>query len=295
MLLSVFTPSYNRGSFLQACFDSLASQDIDFEWIIIDDGSTDDTAEVVALIQSKAKFPVRYKKQENSGKQAAWNVACGMAQGRYFIGLDSDDQITPGGLSHFLKYIDQLELEPNIIGVRACAVRTSDGKNDAENFFDDGEVLSWFDEFSRPAAHGERIDILKTEVIRRYPYPVTKDTKFIPEIWFYATIAALGYKFIYTTTAVRLFLDDHTHLRLSKSSLHAHARGHLISRTALLNAVPYALWIRHPIGFAKTIIRLAQVRAVEQLGLLAPGGLSGHALPYLTFVAPIQLFSRFLK
>jgi glycosyltransferase involved in cell wall biosynthesis len=295
MLLTVFTPSYNRGSFLHACFDSLVSQNIDFEWIIIDDGSTDNTPEVVSDIQAKSAFPIRYHRQENAGKQSAWNVASNMARGKYFIGLDSDDQITPGGLSHFLKYVAELESDPKVIGVRACAVRTSDGKNDAANFFAEGQISSWFNEFSRPAAHGERIDILKTDIIRRFPYPVSANTKFIPEIWFYATTAAAGYQFIYTTDPVRLFLDDHSHLRLSRSSLYAHAQGHLISRTVLLNSVPFFMWIRNPIGLMKTLVRLAQVRGVEEIGPFRRAGLQKNALPYLALIAPIQIITKSLK
>lgn len=295
MILTVFTPSYNRGHLLQACFDSLLAQEIEFEWLIIDDGSTDNTSEIVGAMQEKATFPVRYHRQENSGKQAAWNAACGLARGKYFLGLDSDDQIAKGGLSHFLKYIKILENNPLIIGVRACAVRTSDGKNDAENFFEDGQILPWFDEFSRPVAQGERIDILKTDVIRKFSYPVSSKTKFIPEIWFYATTAAAGYKFIYTTAPVRVFLDDHTHLRLSRSSLSTHAEGHLISRTVLLNVIPSKVWLRNPVGLGKTVIRLAQARAAANIGLFSKAGLQRRATPYLAIVSPFQLIARFLK
>jgi len=295
MLLTVFTPSYNRGHLLRACFDSLAKQDIEFEWLIVDDGSTDDTTAIVAAMQAESAFPIRYHKQENAGKQAAWNVACSMAKGDYFIGLDSDDQIFPGGLRQFLRFKPMLENDPAIIGVRACAVRTSDGKNDADNFFEDGQLASWFDEFARPTAHGERIDILKTDAVRKYPYPVSSGTKFIPEIWFYATISAAGYRFLYTTAPVRVFLDDHTHLRLSKSSLYAHAKGHLISRTVLLNAVPCSNWLRNPVLFAKTIVRLAQVRAAENVGLFSRAGLQNDALLYLAAIAPVQLITSFLK
>jgi len=295
MLLTVFTPSYNRGHLLRACFDSLAKQDIEFEWLIIDDGSTDDTAATVADMRLESPFPIHYHWQENAGKQAAWNVACNLATGKYFIGLDSDDQITANGLSQFLTYIPILERDSKIIGVRACAVRTSDGKNDAENFFQEGQVLSWFEEFSRPSSHGERIDVLKTAEIRKFPYPVAQGTKFIPEIWFYATISAEGYRFIYSTAPVRVFLDDHTHMRLSRSSLFAHAKGHLISRTVLLNAVPGSKWIKNPVALAKTIIRLAQVRAAENVGIFSGGGLDKRAFPYLIFISPAQLILSWFK
>ena len=72
--LTIFTPTYNRANTLPRVFESLEMQTLkNFEWLIIDDGSTDNTEEVVSSFYSKASFPIRYVKQENAGKQAAWN------------------------------------------------------------------------------------------------------------------------------------------------------------------------------------------------------------------------------
>ena len=69
-LLSIVTPSYNRSALLRRCFDSLCTQtDHRFEWIIVDDGSTDETAQmVVAFQREKPEMPIRYIYKENGGK-----------------------------------------------------------------------------------------------------------------------------------------------------------------------------------------------------------------------------------
>ncbi|HCA4946017.1 TPA: glycosyltransferase family 2 protein, partial [Acinetobacter baumannii] len=83
--LTIFTPSYNRAHTLHRVYESLQVQTLqNFEWIIIDDGSIDNTEDVVKDIINKSKFPIIYIKQENSGKQAAWNKAVSLAKGEYF-------------------------------------------------------------------------------------------------------------------------------------------------------------------------------------------------------------------
>ena len=94
MLITVFTPTYNRAYILPKLFESLKRQPFrDFEWIIVDDGSTDGTRELVEAMQKdcRAKFPIRYFYQVNSGKHVAWNRGLDEAEGTLFFPVDSDD------------------------------------------------------------------------------------------------------------------------------------------------------------------------------------------------------------
>ena len=98
--ISVFTPTFNREKTLIRVFQSLIAQSYDaFEWIIIDDGSTDNTENLVKSFIDEAPFLIRYYKQENSGKHVAQNRAVDLAQGELFFPLDSDDTITPEALA----------------------------------------------------------------------------------------------------------------------------------------------------------------------------------------------------
>src|SRR3712207_475983 len=95
-ILSILTPSYNRATYLPTIFHSLCQQTrIDFEWLIIDDGSTDDTAHVVeTILQSKeVPLPIRYFHKPNGGKHTAVNLGVQQTQGELVLILDSDDEL----------------------------------------------------------------------------------------------------------------------------------------------------------------------------------------------------------
>lgn len=93
-MITILTPTYNRAKLLQLCFDSLCAQtDFDFEWLIVDDGSTDNTEEVVNGFLTD-KFPVQYVKKQNGGKHTALNAAHPYINGQYVLILDSDDTLT---------------------------------------------------------------------------------------------------------------------------------------------------------------------------------------------------------
>jgi glycosyltransferase involved in cell wall biosynthesis len=101
MKFSVFTPTYQRAATLHRVFESLQSQTLchdEFEWLIVDDGSTDGTDALVASWSAAADFPIRYIWQHNAGKHRAWNVAAREARGELFASIDSDDACVPGAL-----------------------------------------------------------------------------------------------------------------------------------------------------------------------------------------------------
>lgn len=260
MLYTIFTPTYNRAHTLQRCYDSIVAQEHpSLEWLIIDDGSTDKTAELVKKWQFEKKINIRYIYQNNTGKQAAWNRAISEAKGDYFIGLDSDDAFINHSLDKISQYLTEINKKQEIIGLRCLAINQQKGTSDSNFLLKRNSTASWFDEFSSRKT-GERIDVLKSAIIRKFPYPVKDGIKFIPEIWFYTTISSHGYKFFYTNKAVSIFFDNHNKNRLSRSKLREHARGHLIARSAMLRSIPASCFIKNPIALLKTIIRYAQCK-----------------------------------
>ena len=90
MLFTVFIPTYNRRHTLLRLFESLEAQTFrDFEWLVIDDGSTDGTGELLLELESWASFPLRYHYQSNGGKRVASNRAVDLAVGQLFTTVDS--------------------------------------------------------------------------------------------------------------------------------------------------------------------------------------------------------------
>src|SRR5579883_1323984 len=101
MRFTVLTPTYNRVGYLGRVYESLCAQTFrDFEWIIVDDGSTDGTQELVS--SWKPFFPIRYTWKPNGGKHTAVNVGVAMAAGEFTLILDSDDHCIP----HTLERLD---------------------------------------------------------------------------------------------------------------------------------------------------------------------------------------------
>ena len=99
MIFTVFTPTFNRAHTLHRVYTSLCEQTFtDFEWLVVDDGSEDDTQALITKLKKEAPFPVRYKKQQNSGKHVAINHGVILARGAFFIIADSDDEFLPDAL-----------------------------------------------------------------------------------------------------------------------------------------------------------------------------------------------------
>ena len=99
----MFTATYNRAHTLHRVFDSLRAETVrGFEWLVVDDGSTDGTKALIAQWAAAADFPIRYFKQDRSGKHAAHNRAVAEACGQFFLPLDSDDAYPPRALERRL-------------------------------------------------------------------------------------------------------------------------------------------------------------------------------------------------
>src|ERR1700761_6029199 len=127
---TVFTPTYNRATLLPRVYECLEKQTFrDFEWLVVDDGSTDNTAEVVKEMQSKASFPVRYVAKPNGGKPTAVNRGAKEAEGFLFAILDSDDWFLPESLERFWHHWQSIptDRQPKFCGVTGlCSYPTGD-------------------------------------------------------------------------------------------------------------------------------------------------------------------------
>ena len=111
---SIFTATFNRGDLLKRVYSCLLRQTFkDFEWIIINDGSTDDTDCICKGFIKDNKIPIKYLKKQNGGKHTAWRAAQKLFEGRYEVGADDDDTFPNNMLEIFDRYWSQLEKEKN--------------------------------------------------------------------------------------------------------------------------------------------------------------------------------------
>ena len=108
--ITVITPTYNRCNTLYRVYNSLLSQTYkDFEWLVIDDGSTDDTKELIQGYIEEDKINIRYYYQENRGKHIALNTAMKLVDSEYITVIDSDDEFVSNAFEVFISYWNNIE------------------------------------------------------------------------------------------------------------------------------------------------------------------------------------------
>ena len=106
-ILTILTPTYNRKNFLKRLYDSLCKQTVmEFEWLIIDDGSTDGTEQLVQTFENRM-FQVNYVKKENGGKHTAINVSHDFIHGELVLIVDSDDALTDNAVNRILYFYEK--------------------------------------------------------------------------------------------------------------------------------------------------------------------------------------------
>ena len=187
MLLTIFTPTYNRGYILRALFESLCSQTyFDFEWLIVDDGSTDDTEELISELQSlPSNFEVRYYKQLNGGKHRAINSGLRLAKGELFYIVDSDDRLTPDAVSWIKQAYASIKNDDRFAGLSGIRIYPNGRKiGGGEDF---GSIdASAMEIREKYGIEGDQAEVFKTEILRKYPFPEFEGEKFCPEalVWF---------------------------------------------------------------------------------------------------------------
>lgn len=193
MKITVFTPTYNRAYVIHNLYRSLQKQSfLDFEWLVIDDGSNDNTEELFAAwITEKNTFPIRYYKQSNGGKCLAINRALDLAEGELFFTVDSDDYLTDDALGKVAGWAEELPVNGNYCGF-AGNLGTSPSvtpNSPIRGDFFDGTALDRYGTID-----GERAMIFFTEVHRHYKYPVFSGENFMTEAVTWNRMAHDGYK-----------------------------------------------------------------------------------------------------
>ncbi|MER3554473.1 MAG: glycosyltransferase family 2 protein [Meiothermus sp.] len=206
--ITVFTPSYNRAKLLPRAYESLRRQSFkDFEWLIVDDGSADDTKTVVES-WTDAPFPIRYVYKENGGKHTALNRGVQEAKGDFFVILDSDDWITDTTLERMIAVWDTVPDKnrfAEVVGLFAYEGGEVVGTRFPRDVLDSdpAEIQAVY------KVWGDKLACHRTAVLREFPFPedlgrfVTESlvwyriarrykSRFVNEIWAYKEFQAGG-------------------------------------------------------------------------------------------------------
>lgn len=207
--ITIFTPAYNRAHLFLRLYDSLEAQTCkDFEWIVVDDGSNDNTKEVVKSFMENASFPIGYFFQKNGGKHRAINRGVKEAKGELFFIVDNDDMLVENAIERILFHYNNIKDDKSFAGVCGLKAFFNGEKVGGEQDFGilDCNSLEFRYKYE---IKGDMSEVFRTDVMRQFPFPEYEGERFCPEIVVFHRIAA-QYKLRYFYEKVYLceYLPD---------------------------------------------------------------------------------------
>ncbi len=192
MLISVITPTYNRAYILRQCYESLCAQtDPNFEWVVVDDGSTDDTEALVQSFIAEKRIHICFVRQENGGKHRAHNTAVQYATGELTVCLDSDDVLTEDAIA-VARSLWQQKSNPGITGILALRGDPEHRRPICTALPNGLTTATMFDLNNRYGFSGDTVLFFRTDLLRKLPFPTFDGERFIPETNLYVDIDRHG-------------------------------------------------------------------------------------------------------
>lgn len=236
--ITIVTPTFNRATFLQRLYKSLCCQTcMDFVWLIVDDGSTDDTEALVnsQFITLNSRFKVLYIKKPNGGKHSALNVAFGMVDTELLFIVDSDDALTPdavGTINHDWTAAKKMQAKRRLCGIGYLRGYEKD-KVIGDRYSQDYFVSDFIEERYNRGINGDKAEVWVTDCLRDFRFPEYEGERFISEsvawIWLAERYDMLFVnKIIYITEYLQGGLSDNGR-RLRFQCPHLMAYGSLMT------------------------------------------------------------------
>lgn len=179
--LTVFTPAFNRAYCIHQLYESLLRQtNQEFIWLIVDDGSSDNTKELIEKWINENKIEIKYIYQENQGMHGAHNTAYEHIITELNVCIDSDDYMTDNAVELILKKWDSIEDKSNISGIVGLDYDIK-GRIIGSKFPENLEYSTLYDIYHKHNIKGDKKLVLKTDIVKKYPkYPIFKDERFVP-------------------------------------------------------------------------------------------------------------------
>jgi glycosyltransferase involved in cell wall biosynthesis len=189
--VAIITPTFNRAGYLPRLYDSLVEQTRqDFEWIIIDDGSSDDTPEVCARFRAENRIDVQVIRKQNGGKHTAVNAGVASTDAPLVFIVDSDDYLTPDAVERVLDTWSRFNSE-RISGMSFLR-GTSATEPLGQRFPHAFEIASYIDMRINRGVGGDKAEVYRTDILKAFPFPEFPGEKFLAEA---AVWAQIGLRF----------------------------------------------------------------------------------------------------
>lgn len=181
-MITIFTPAYNRKDEIIKLYESLTKQKkVKFEWVIVDDGSTDGTDSVIDGFKNEGLIQIVYYKQENAGKNQAHNKGVTLAKGEFFCCMDSDDWFTTDALEVIEKYIDIIRENNDFCGLAFNSYKNDTKEIIGKAFPENNFTSSYYDLYNKYGVTGDKQFVFKTDILKENLVDTVDGEKFIPE------------------------------------------------------------------------------------------------------------------
>lgn len=207
-ILTIFTPTYNRGYILHRLYESLIKQtNKNFVWLIVDDGSSDNTQEIIKKWKEDNYIEIEYIKQHNQGKHIAHNTAVDNCKTELFFCVDSDDYLLDNTVEDI--YSDYCNIQDkNIAGI--VSIKMTEKRDPVGTDMPIGiKYSSLSDLYEKYKFKGDTALVFKTEILKVYKFPKINGEKFVGEEYIYCQIDE-NYKLFISNNKYYIceYLDD---------------------------------------------------------------------------------------
>lgn len=186
MNLTILTPTYNRAGGVKTLWESLRNQTIkDFEWLVVDDGSTDNTKGLIEQLKSESDFPIRYIYKSNGGKHTALNVGIKKIESELTFIVDSDDHITKDAVASILEVHKKYASRGALCGYTFLRA-FPDGKINGKRFNPNEKIGSYIDvRVNGDDTYADKAEVFYTHCLKEFPFPEYPGEKFLGEdlVW----------------------------------------------------------------------------------------------------------------
>lgn len=214
--LTILTPTYNRKNTITKLYDSLKKQTIkNFQWLVIDDGSVDDTRNYFETLKKDEKFTIEYYYKNNAGKHTALNYAHPYIKGELVCIVDSDDWLLPTAVETILKYWGTYSNNSNICGL--TFLKGYDENKSVANFNNISKepvISNHIDYRVNAGRKGDCCEIIRSKIFQEFKFPEFENEKFLGESYLWNSIG-FNYDTVYINEI--LYICEYLEGGLTKS------------------------------------------------------------------------------
>lgn len=214
LALTILTPTYNREKQLPKLYDSLKKQTcMEFLWLIVDDGSRDDTKKEIEEWKREELFSIHYIKKDNGGKHTALNAGIRKIETELTFIVDSDDWLPENAVEIILKYHRKYRETEGLCGYSFLRFYP-DGRVNEAYFPENEEIDTYVKVRINGGIAGDKAEVFFTDVLKKYPFPVYGTEKFLPEDLVWVQMSG-AFKMVHINECI--YISDYLEGGLTKS------------------------------------------------------------------------------